>query len=125
MAYCRQQFSLVYNNLFVFLEPVDEPWPTYACGQFMQGSSNSIADTRHYLDQCLFGNSLCFGNIRHFVNYCVNRFSQCREITSPIVHFYFVGDLPQIKCEAHHSHIFFTFGIYYAWGSAVYLFVCL
>ena len=24
-----QQFLLVYNNLFVFLEPVDEPWPTY------------------------------------------------------------------------------------------------
>ena len=34
-----QQFSLVYNNIFVFLEPVDEPRPTYACGQFMQGSS--------------------------------------------------------------------------------------
>ena len=34
-----QQFSLVYNNLFVFLEPVDEPWPTYGCGQLMQGSS--------------------------------------------------------------------------------------
>ena len=25
-----KQFSLVYNNLFVFLEPVDEPRPTYA-----------------------------------------------------------------------------------------------
>ena len=25
-----QQFSLVYNNLFVFLEPVDEPRPAYA-----------------------------------------------------------------------------------------------
>ena len=35
-----QQFSLVYNNLFVFLEPVDEPRPTYACGQLMQGSSS-------------------------------------------------------------------------------------
>ena len=34
-----QQFSLVYNNLFVFLEPADEPRPTYVCGQFMQGSS--------------------------------------------------------------------------------------
>ena len=34
-----QQFSLVYNNLFVFLEPVDEPRPTYDCGQLMQGSS--------------------------------------------------------------------------------------
>ena len=34
-----QQFSLVYNNLFVFLEPVDELRPTYACGQLMQGSS--------------------------------------------------------------------------------------
>ena len=34
-----QEFSLVYNNLFVFLESVDEPRPTYACGQFMQGSS--------------------------------------------------------------------------------------
>ena len=22
--------ALVYSNLFVFLEPVDEPWPTYA-----------------------------------------------------------------------------------------------
>ena len=33
-----QHFSLVYNNLFVFLEPVDEPQPTYACGHFMQGS---------------------------------------------------------------------------------------
>ena len=33
-----QQFSLVYNNLFVFLEPVDEPRPTYDCGQLMQGS---------------------------------------------------------------------------------------
>ena len=34
-----QQFSLVYNNMFVFLEPVDEPQPTYDCGQLMQGSS--------------------------------------------------------------------------------------
>ena len=34
-----QQFSMVYNNLFVFLEPVDEPRPTYDCGQLMQGSS--------------------------------------------------------------------------------------
>ena len=34
-----QQFSLVYNNLFVFLEPVDEPQPTYACGQLMQGTA--------------------------------------------------------------------------------------
>ena len=34
-----QQFSLVYNNLLVFLEPVDEPWPTYDCGELMQGSS--------------------------------------------------------------------------------------
>ena len=34
-----QQFSLLYNNLFVFLEPVDEPQPTYDCGQLMQGSS--------------------------------------------------------------------------------------
>ena len=34
-----QQFSLVYNNLFVFLEPVDEPRPTYDCGQLMKGSS--------------------------------------------------------------------------------------
>ena len=33
------QFSLVYNNLFVFLEPVDEPRPTYDCGQLMQGGS--------------------------------------------------------------------------------------
>ena len=33
-----QQFSLVYNNLFVFLEPVDEPWPTCDCGQLMKGS---------------------------------------------------------------------------------------
>ena len=33
------QFSLVYNNLFVFLESVDEPQPTYDCGQLMQGSS--------------------------------------------------------------------------------------
>ena len=37
-----QQFSLVCNNLFVFLEPVDEPRPTYACGQFMQGSSRGF-----------------------------------------------------------------------------------
>ena len=36
-----QQFSLVYNNLFVFLEPVDEPWPTYDCGQLIQGSSTA------------------------------------------------------------------------------------
>ena len=35
-----QQFSLVYNNLFVFLEPVDEPRRTYDCGQLMQGSSS-------------------------------------------------------------------------------------
>ena len=35
-----QQFSLVYNNLFVFLEPVDELRPTYDCGQLMQGSSS-------------------------------------------------------------------------------------
>ena len=34
-----QQFSLVYNNLLVFLEPVDEPRPTYDCGQLMEGSS--------------------------------------------------------------------------------------
>ena len=32
-------YILVYNNLFVFLEPVDELRPTYACGQFMQVSS--------------------------------------------------------------------------------------
>ena len=25
--------------MFVFLEPVDEPQPTYDCGQLMQGSS--------------------------------------------------------------------------------------
>ena len=31
-----QQFSLVYNNLFVFLEPVDQPRPTY------QGSSSDL-----------------------------------------------------------------------------------
>ena len=31
-----QQFSLVYNNLFVFLEPVDEPRPTYDYSQLMQ-----------------------------------------------------------------------------------------
>ena len=37
-----QQFSLVYNNLSVFLEAVDEPRPTYACGQLMQGSSTNI-----------------------------------------------------------------------------------
>ena len=35
-----QQFSLVYNNLFVFLEPEDEPRPTYAHGQYIQGSSS-------------------------------------------------------------------------------------
>ena len=35
-----QQFSLVYNNLCFFLEPVDEPRPTYDCGQLMQGSSS-------------------------------------------------------------------------------------
>ena len=35
-----QQFSLVYNNLFVSLEPVDEPRPTYACGQLMQGTAS-------------------------------------------------------------------------------------
>ena len=29
-----QLFSLVYNNLFVFLEPVDEPRPTYAGKQY-------------------------------------------------------------------------------------------
>ena len=29
----------MYNNLFIFLETVNEPWPTYACDQFMQGSS--------------------------------------------------------------------------------------
>ena len=47
MYYCKthymQQFSLVYNkfsNLFAFLEPVDEPRPTYACGQFMQGTAS-------------------------------------------------------------------------------------
>ena len=38
-----QQFSLVYNNVFVFLEPVDEPRPTYDCGQLMQGSSSDLA----------------------------------------------------------------------------------
>ena len=37
-----QQFSLVYNNLFVFLEPVDEPRPTHDCSQLMQGSSTGI-----------------------------------------------------------------------------------
>ena len=35
-----QQFSLVYNDLFVFLEPVDEPRQTYDCDQLMQGSSS-------------------------------------------------------------------------------------
>ena len=30
---------MVYNNLFVFLEPVNEPRPTYNCGQLEQGSS--------------------------------------------------------------------------------------
>ena len=37
-----QQFSLVYNHLFVFLEPVDEPRPTYDCSQLMQGSSSGF-----------------------------------------------------------------------------------
>ena len=37
-----QQFSLVYNNLFVFLEPVHELRPTYDCGQLMQGSSTTV-----------------------------------------------------------------------------------
>ena len=32
--------ALVYNDLFVFLEPVDEPRPTCDCGQLMQGSSD-------------------------------------------------------------------------------------
>ena len=36
-----QQFSLVYNNLFVFLEPVDEPRSTYDCGQLMQALQGS------------------------------------------------------------------------------------
>ena len=40
-----QQFSFVYNNLFVFLEPVDEPRPTYDCGQLMQGSSSGVRET--------------------------------------------------------------------------------
>ena len=40
ITYYMQQFSLVYNNIFVFLELVDEPRPTYGCGQFMQGSSS-------------------------------------------------------------------------------------
>ena len=31
----------MYNNLFVFLEPVDEPRPTYDCGQLMQSSSTA------------------------------------------------------------------------------------
>ena len=44
-----QQFSLVYNNLFVFLEPVDEPWPTYACVQLMQGSSTYCLILRNFL----------------------------------------------------------------------------
>ena len=47
-----QQFSLVYNNLCVFLEPVDEPRPTYACGQLMQGSSIPGSSTLH---QCHLG----------------------------------------------------------------------
>ena len=34
-----QQFSLVYNNLFVFLEAVDELRTTYDCGRLMQGCS--------------------------------------------------------------------------------------
>ena len=37
-----QQFSLVYNNVFVFLEPVDELRPIYDRGQLMQGSSTFI-----------------------------------------------------------------------------------
>ena len=41
-----QQFSLVYNNLFVFPEPVDEPRSTYACCQFMQGNSKDT-DVKH------------------------------------------------------------------------------
>ena len=42
-----QQFSLVYNNLFVFLEPVDEPRPNYDCGQLMQGSSRFIEISKY------------------------------------------------------------------------------
>ena len=42
LTYYMQQFSLVYNNLFVILEPVDEPRLTYDCGQLMQGSSSPI-----------------------------------------------------------------------------------
>ena len=37
-----QQFSLVYNNLYVFLEPVDELRPTYDCGQLMQGTAQPV-----------------------------------------------------------------------------------
>ena len=62
-----QQFSLVYNNLFVFLEPVDEPRPTYACGQLMQSSSSGILPVNthaevnilnlNYIDRFIFYSS--------------------------------------------------------------------
>ena len=42
-----QQFSLVYNNLFVFLEPVDEPRPTYDCGQLVQSTPVVIKINGH------------------------------------------------------------------------------
>ena len=36
----------MYNNLFVFLEPVDEPRPTYDCGQLIDLSTVSIKITQ-------------------------------------------------------------------------------
>ena len=51
-----QQFPLVYNYLFVFLEPVDEPRPTYDCGQLMQGSSTVQAHGIEVSVECLISN---------------------------------------------------------------------
>ena len=52
-----QQFSLLYNNLFVFLEPVDELRPTYVRGQFMQGSSIVQLEAANVVMACnLWGN---------------------------------------------------------------------
>ena len=59
-----QQFSLVYNSLFVFLEHVDEPRPIYDCGQLMQCSSTIVVNA-------------CNAQLPKFITYLKNCLSTC------------------------------------------------
>ena len=54
MYYCQtyymQQFSTVYNNLFVFPEPVDEPRPTYSGGGPIHARGYQFRPTLNFLE---------------------------------------------------------------------------